>query len=186
VIQRLRPAHSPEDLAEIYARPHDSARWHDHNVRVDVTIALGRGVEQVDCLADLSCGNAKIARAIGSHLPERHIHLGDLAPGYELCGPIEETLEQIPDVDLFVCSETIEHLDEPAGVLLDIRRKASHLVLSTPVGAWGESNREHYWAWDRQGVEDMLESAGWSLLAYNELDMRPGWSPYCFGIWALR
>ena len=46
-------------------------------------------------VADLSCGNAEIARGLGVE----HVVLGDYAPGYQLCGPIEETVEALRSAD---------------------------------------------------------------------------------------
>ena len=177
--QRLRPAHTAEQLAAIYPQPHDHTRWRDHHVRVDATIALAKGVENVHSVADLSCGDAAIAKAVAAEVTI----LGDYAPGYDIQGPIEETIHQIPDVDLYVCSESIEHLDDPDTVLKLIRSKARHLVLTTPVDNWGDANIEHYWSWSRQDVEAMLAAAGWRIEVYNMLDMRAAWSPYCFGMW---
>ncbi len=177
--QRLRPAHTAEQLAGIYPQPHDHRRWRDHHVRVDTTIALARGVEDVEMVADLSCGNGAIAKAVGAPITI----LGDYAPGYPICGPIEDTIQQIPDVDLYVCSETIEHIDDPDSVLKLIRAKARHLVLTTPVDNWGDANIEHYWAWSRADVETMLTAAGWTVQVTNILDMRGAWSPYQFGMW---
>jgi hypothetical protein len=177
--QRLRPAHTAEQLAEIYPKPHDHRRWRDHHVRVDTTIALAKGVDDVASVADLSCGNGAIAKAVEA---ETTI-LGDYAPGYDIHGPIEQTIQQIPDVDLYVCSESIEHLDDPDLVLKLIRAKARHLVLTTPVDNWGDANIEHYWAWSRADVEQMLTAAGWTVQVTNILDMRGAWSPYQFGMW---
>ncbi|WP_435601343.1 hypothetical protein [Streptomyces sp. C10-9-1] len=177
--QRLRPAHTPEQLAEIYPRPHDHTRWRDHHVRVAATIALARGIEQVASVADLSCGDGTIARAVGADTTI----LGDYAPGYEHHGPIEQTIHRITPVDLYVCSETIEHLDDPDLALRLIRDKARHLLLTTPVDNWGDTNIEHYWAWSRADVEAMLTAAGWTVQVTNILDMRGAWSPYCFGMW---
>jgi 2-polyprenyl-3-methyl-5-hydroxy-6-metoxy-1,4-benzoquinol methylase len=177
--QRLRPSHTAEQLAEIYPQPHDHRRWRDHHVRVDATIALARGIEGVTSVADLSCGNGAIAKAVGA---ETTI-LGDYAPGYDICGPIEDTIHVIPEVDLYICSESIEHLDDPDTVLKFIRAKVRHLVLTTPVDNWGDANIEHYWAWSRQDVEQMLAAAGWTVQVTNILDMRGAWSPYCFGMW---
>jgi hypothetical protein len=183
--ERLRPAYSAADLAAIYPEPHRSTRWADHNVRVAVTIGLAHGWDDLSSIADLSCGDARIAQTIAVEHGIDTVTLGDIAPGYEFCGPIEETIEQIEPVDLFVCSETIEHLDRPESVLVQIRANAARLLLSTPVEAWNDrGNLEHYWAWDREAVEAMLQDAGFRIAAYCALDLRPGWSPYCFGIWA--
>ena len=186
--QRLRPAHSPEALAEIYAKPHSSARWGDHIVRVGVTTELAKGVvfhrdvtgRRIKSVADLSCGDGRIAKSL--ELPTTI--LGDFAPGYEYTGPIEKTIDEIPDVDIFICSETLEHLDDPDKVLRKIRQKTRFLTLSTPLRAWNEANPEHYWAWDRAEVEEMMRRAGFlNHKPYVELDMTDSWSPYCFGIW---
>ena len=180
--QRLRPAWSPEELAQIYAVPHDHRRWPDHNLRVAVTINVaqwiaGRVVAQA---ADLSCGNGAILNAVPAH----RRHFGDLAPGYEHTGPIEQTIVDIPHVDMFVCSETLEHVDDPDLVLKAIRAKANALILSTPVDAWGDDNLEHYWAWSREDVEAMLTGAGFKSMLFTSVDFRPMGLTYCFGIWA--
>lgn len=182
--QRLRPAYADDELRGLYRTPHDHRRWHDHHLRVDVSIAVARWLagDGVAAAADLSCGNGAILTAI----PAAMKHYGDFAPGYQHQGPIEETIGQIPDVDLFVCSETLEHLDDPDVVLGRIRERSRMLVLSTPVDAWNDSNPEHYWAWSREDVEEMLTAAGWQMHVYATADFRPMGLPYCFGIWGVR
>lgn len=187
---RLRPAHTPEALAEIYARPHDHRPWRDHHLRVAATTEVARWMIAADpavAAADLSCGNGAILRTLGAENPLLGLHLGDFAPGYQYTGPIEETIEQIPAVDLFVCSESIEHLDDPDVVLKGIRSKTRMLILSTPVDAWDDPNLEHYWAWSRPGVEAMLSAAGFETVVYSSLDFRMyGNDCYQFGIWGCR
>lgn len=174
--ERLRPAWSDAELAEMYAEPHDHRRWGDHEVRVSFTVASGLRLAGpgVASAADLSCGNGSILEA----MPAAVKHYGDFAPGYDITGPIERTIEQIPDVELFVCCETIEHLDDPDAVLKAIRAKTSLLLLSTPVDAWDDGNAEHYWAWDREAVEAMLTEAGFTVRDYTEVA-----PSYRFGIW---
>lgn len=181
--QRLRPAYSDTELAALYARPHDHRRWPDHHLRVDVTLAVARWIgDDIRSAADLSCGNGHILRELNA----RRKYFGDYAPGYEYRGSILDTVGQLPEVvDLFVCSETIEHLDDPDKALGLIRNHARTLVLSTPVEAWGDPNPEHYWAWDRQAVEEMARSAGWLPHVYATADFRLHGLPYCFGIWGL-
>jgi hypothetical protein len=183
VRRRLRAAHPPERLAEIYARPHDHTRWADHVQRVERTIELARGVGPVTAAADLSCGSGAVLAAVDA---ERYL-FGDYAPGYEYTGPLEQTLEQIPPVDLYVCTETLEHLDDPDAVLAQIRGKATVLLLSTPVENWTDPNVEHYWAWSRHDVDAMLAGAGWTPERYDELDFT-GCGPwyYRFGMWVCR
>jgi len=182
---RLRPAYTADELAKIYATPHDHTQWQDHLARVVMTAQFVRtaaGTIRGDA-ADLSCGDGAILKSVdveGGRL------FGDYAPGHEYVGPIEETIDQIPGVDLFVCTETLEHLDDPDLVLKQIRGKARFLALSTPIGAWGDTNPEHYWVFSRAGVEDMLNAAGFSPHAFMELDYRPAGGDYTYGVWVAR
>lgn len=177
---RLRHAYSPEQLAEIYPVPHDHTRWEDHRLRVAVTAAFARTCAgDVQRAADLSCGDGAILWAIRAE--ERLF--GDFAPGWPITGPIERTIGEIEPVDVFVCCETVEHLDDPDGVLAAIRRKTRRgLVLSTPVGAFDDGNPEHYHAWDREAVEEMLGRAGFHTAVYGSVDFTPA-GPYEFGLW---
>lgn len=185
MIQRVRPAWAPEELGRIYSTPHDHTLYgRGHGERVGATIELAhRHLPVVTSVADLSCGNAAIARSMGADT----VILGDYAPGYDIVGPIEETLRVLDDqmVDLFVLSETLEHLDNPFDVLGRVRDVAHRLLLSTPLEAWDDANGEHYWAWDRAGVEGLLAGAGWSVTAFESVDSREYGEPYLYGIWLL-
>lgn len=172
--ERLRPL---PDLAEMYKVPHDHHQWGDHEIRVNATILAGLKLcgDGVASAADLSCGNGSILDA----MPAQVRYHGDFAPGYPITGPIEETVGRIPNVDLFINCETVEHLDDPDMVLKLIRAKTSMLLLSTPVGAWGDGNPEHVWCWDRREVELMLDAAGFAVKDYAEVA-----PSYTFGIWS--
>jgi hypothetical protein len=184
--KRLRPTPSKADLDRLYTRPHDHKQWEDHIFRVDVTSAVAHSLlPQGGTVADLSCGNAMVARRLEqSH--SAHLVLGDYAPGYEHTGPIEDTIHLIEKVDLFVCCETIEHLDDPDTVLAQIREKTGRLLLSTPDGEDNDSNPEHVWGWDTEAVERMLRGAGFSPDVKCVLDLRPAGCEYAFQIWACR
>lgn len=174
------------DMDSTYVEPHDHRRFgHGHHLRVEQTKAVVRWLTEwkdVDTVADLSCGNAEIARAAGNNVM---LFLGDYAPGHRFHGPIEETIKQIHLVGLFICCETLEHLDDPGHVLCQIRDTADYLVLSTPVCNFGDQNPEHLWEWNRGGVEDLLRETGWSVLHFSESDTRPLDGVYRYGIWAL-
>jgi 2-polyprenyl-3-methyl-5-hydroxy-6-metoxy-1,4-benzoquinol methylase len=184
--KRLRPMPSADELAKLYAKPHDHRQWEDHLFRVDVTSAIAHHLlPPGGTVADLSCGNALIARRLGqSH--GANLVLGDFAPGYEHTGPIEQTIEQIEPVDLFICSETIEHLDDPDAVLRRIRAKTDRLILSTPDGEDDDSNPEHVWGWDAEAVEKMLREAGFIPDIHATVDLRPAGGIYAYQIWACR
>lgn len=183
---RLRDMPTADELAQLYAVPHDHMRWDDHRIRVDVTSALVHHMTRRGALvADLSCGDAAIARRLADSHDARLI-LGDYAPGYEHTGPIEQTIELIPDVDVFICSETIEHLDDPDAVLRQIRRKTGNLLLSTPDGETDGSNPEHVWGWDAEAVEKMIRDAGFTPIVHTTVDLRPAGDKYAYQIWMCR
>lgn len=176
---RLRSMPTAAQLAELYRKPHDHRQWPDHLLRVSTSIAVGawllRDLEGVT-IADLSTGDAAIPHGIAVQLGQNEVptwtRLGDFAPGYAVQGPIEETVEYLDDdsVDLFVCSETIEHLADPDTVLKRIRAKAHRLLLSTPIGEHDPTlNPEHVWGWDVEAVCQMLVAAGWRPTVINEL-----------------
>lgn len=182
MIKRLRPKYSNEELKCIYAEPHNHKRWHDHLIRVSVTteVAKWRSISDVESAADLSCGNGAIIDSLNGIKKYK----GDFAEGYEFCGPIEETIELIPNVDLFILSETIEHLDEPQKVLEKIRNKTKYLLLSTPDGEDNDDNPEHYWGWDTEGIESMLKKAGFEPVVLNVLKLKE--YLYDYQIWLCK
>jgi len=186
--RRLRDMPTREQLDQLYATPHQHAAWGDHRIRVDVTAALaGHLFSGGHTIADLSCGDAAIARRVAA----RHggnLILGDYAPGYEYTGPIEKTIRFLRwrQAHLFICSETIEHLDDPDAVLKLIRDKAEHLILSTPDGEDNDHNPEHVWAWDAEAVEQMLKVAGFQPVVHTTLDLRPAGFTYSYQIWGCR
>jgi hypothetical protein len=183
---RLRPMPTPAELAALYAVPHDHRQWYDHHFRVDVTSAMAAlVVPKGGRVADLSCGNATIAR----RLEESHgaqLQLGDFAPGYEFTGPIEQTIKKLAPVDLFILSETLEHVADPDAVLRAIRPKTGRLILSTPDGETNDQNPEHVWGWDAEAVQGMLRAAGFVPDIHTTVDTRPAGGVYSFQIWACR
>jgi hypothetical protein len=179
MIVRLRPKYTDEELAQVYQTPHSHTRWKDHRIRVNTTIATAKWFEDANSVADLSCGDAAIVNALDIETK----FLGDYAPGYEYTGPLEETIEKIPDVDLYICSETIEHLDDPLAGLRQIRAKTKYLVLSTPNGEDNDDNPEHYWGWDDDGVRSMLLTAGFNPVVYQELNFTQPQYCYNYQIW---
>jgi hypothetical protein len=184
---RLRKMPTRQQLRRLYAVPHDHEKWFDHQIRVDVTVALAARYIDLDCvIADLSCGNAEIPRRLGYQAKASKVYLGDFAPGYDITGPIEQTVENVePDsVDLWVCSETIEHLDDPDSVLAAIRKRTKYLVLCTPDGETRQDNNpEHLWSWTSEDVRQMLVETGFNPLIHNVLDLRPAGFVYAYQIW---
>jgi hypothetical protein len=162
-IRRLRPAYAPEELRRVYPQQYDHTQWPDHIQRVQATLDFIHAMttsSQRRIVADLSCGDAEIAKRVeGTKL----LLLGDYVENdaYAYHGRIEDTVRLLGYVDLFILSETLEHIDDPHRLLVDIRERAAYLVLTTPLDEQDAGNPEHYWGWDEMGILDILEQAGW-------------------------
>lgn len=172
VMRRLRPAYTPEQLADVYNHTYDHTIWDDHRARIAATIEFAlRTFPDPTSVADLSCGDAAIASGYASPtgLTSASIHLGDFVEGYEHQGMIQDTITKIPHVDVFILSETLEHIDDPTGLLSAIRGKADRLILSTPQDETLE-NAEHYWAWGLDDIYGLLADTGWTAQQYQRLE----------------
>lgn len=174
---RLRPVMDAAELADVYATPHDARRWPDHQVRVRESIDFIRQqVGPVASAADLSCGNGQIIDGIDAEIRVK----GDFASGYEITGPIEDTLCDLDPVDLLICSETLEHLDDPDVVLRLARARCRAIFVSTPT--WetaAHNNPEHYWAWGLDDISGMLTAAGFEQQTMRLLPL----GFYTFQLW---
>lgn len=71
--------------------------------------------------------------------------------------------------DVSVMTEVLEHLADPHGALLRVRRRSDALVCSSP---WNENPRmhssEHAWAWDKEGYAVMIQNAGWTIVRHEQ------------------
>jgi hypothetical protein len=180
--ERLRGAHEQKELEALYRSPHSHAGFRDHILRVQATIAVAKWLGPIETAADLSAGDATIINSLT--VGKRYI--GDLASGYEITGPIEETINLIPEVDLFICSETLEHIDNPEIALSSIRNKAKHLLLTTPDGETGSRNPEHYWGWDSECIKDMIVQAGFEPMCLSLVRLKEYGYAYDYQIWLAK
>lgn len=147
----------------------------DHKLRVTATIDLINWFKQsqlktthFDSVADLSAGDGSIINSVNA----RNKYLGNFGDGYEYSGDILKTIEQIPSVDLFINTETLEHLPTPQEVLNKIRTKTKYLCLSTPLDEkgtiWGHAIG-HLWVWGKEDILKMLKKAGFEPIVYQEI-----------------
>jgi hypothetical protein len=180
---RLRGNPTADELATLYASPHDARLYgYGHELRVQSTIALGKTTcgPEPGRVIDLSCGNAVIPRAIGGHFG-CPVVLGDFAGGYQFHGPIEESIREVAEwrkgdaIGLFILSETIEHLEEPDEVLMQIGSVADQLIVSTPIDERGAGTPEHIWSWDIEYVKALLHETGWTTTDTVELYLGEGY-----------
>ena len=180
--QRLRPAYTDEELAKVYQVPHDHTQWSDHRLRVQMTIAFASWFKDVKTIADLSAGDATIINSLEADTR----YIGDFAPAYDFVGVVDDTLDEIPKVDLFICSETIEHLDNPEATLAKIRAKTRYLIVTTPIGESNDNNPQHYWGWDEAGVKELLVGAGFEPVIYSALHFENPGLIYDYQLWGCK
>ena len=176
--KQLRPFYTAEELARVYEEPYDHTRWPDHIDRVRHTAEILHSMDHAS-VADLSCGDGAIVRQAGLTCP---VTLGDYNGNWDWTGPIELAIDLIDPVDVFVLSETLEHVQDPDNLLRKIRAKADRLLLSTPCGEVSDENPQHYWGWDAQGIQEMLSAAMWRPLGNPEM-FNPPPHYYTFQIW---
>lgn len=192
MIQRLREFPSPDELDELYAKPYDHRRWNEHERRVAHSIqvlhqrmsaALVMGTLRT--VADLSCGDGAIINSFKSYVPKIKLIKGDFVPdaSLDVVGRIEDTIHTLQYTDLFICTETLEHLEYPASFLAELREKTRWLFLTTPIGEppEGPVNPEHIWSWNLDDMRTMLTTAGFT--GEYDIFVQPH---YTYQIWTCR
>jgi len=66
-----------------------------------------------------------------------------------------------------VCTEMLEHLVDPHGLVRRIGERAQALVCSSPRDERpGAAYEHHCWAWDMPGYRAMVEAGGWSVIRH--------------------
>lgn len=201
--------------ADRYPEGYQHTQWPDHVERVEATLDFLRPHLDrllVGSLADLSCGDGAIARGVIQYRanaqngwPIHRAILGDLNLDYRLVtsvtdpqtfwpsviqffdGPVEKMIHRLDrPVDLYICSETLEHLDDPDTFLADVRKRAHYLLLTTPDGEEDpDQNPEHYWGWGPRDLSEMLHETGWTTVDHR-LFRPTNPSPYVFQMWLVR
>lgn len=150
--------------------------------RDDATVRLGKTFPptEISSVGDMSAGGARITPEIASYYGVEPV-LGDLGRhyGYAHVGLLTETLPPLSVFDLYVCTETLEHLRDPDHDLGLIRAHCKYLLLTTPIMEEPhEVSHGHLWTWKREDVEVMLHDAGFQPMEFEAVSV--------FGIWKCR
>lgn len=182
-MRKLRRFWSDVKLQEIYGHTYKHERWAEHAYRVQHTLGVAhRLVENygLKTAADLSSGDGAIIDQLSPRLTR--VEKGDIS--VDGCG-IEVNIKNLRPVDLFICTETIEHLEAPWTVLEEVAQRTRWLILSCPLDERPEiDNYEHYWSFTSEDVRDILTQSGFSPVTYDFLT-GVGWT-YDYQVWTAR
>ena len=138
-------------------------------------------VKAGDKVLDMGCGLGSFLKLVKKEYPENEIWGTDISqyiidldkedlPEAKLfCRRIGAQVD-IPEhyFDIVFCGETIEHLDEPVEAFVDAYRflkPGGKFIITTPKGNKIESE-EHTWYFDREDVEGLYYSVGFTLLDF--------------------
>lgn len=179
----------PDESAS-YSSGFDPTTSSESMARLAQTIALTKWIVKTyhpKSIADLSIGNGEVTDELIKEFPSLTYTLGDISQlninkaidkyGYTNenisyhCTDIIKGLEtnSLSSVDLFISSETLEHLDIPDLALRLINNKSKYLILTTPEDEH-PVDRFHYWVWGSDDIEKMLKDAGFIPLVYQKID----------------
>jgi hypothetical protein len=134
----------------------------------------GRGLNTL--ITDLGCGDGGLLSLLRD-TGYTHTHGYDFQPsnveGWLERGVLLDCIrlnfiEEWNDVvrsDVYVMTEVLEHLEDPHGMLRQIRERDAGVVCSSP---WMEHEGNidgcHNWAWDMPGYTKMITDAGFEVL----------------------
>lgn len=168
---RLHEKMSAEVFADIYSQPYDHTKWDEHRRRITWTthrIHEFMATHKIFSAADLSCGDGVILRSL--NIPRKEF--GDVvhASHLTMTRPIEEAIKLIKPTDLLICTETLEHLDDPDTFMNHAAQVCRYGVFTTPLGETDpDKNFEHYWGWDEEGVRELLVRGMWTPIYQDTL-----------------
>lgn len=167
----------------------------DHHYRAFATAAAIAELGPAT-VCDPACGDAAILALAHRMRPFEMAYLSDISvpqmnslavdfPHEHRVADITVALTEMPQVDLVVLTETLEHMADPDGLLRLARAKARWAVVSSPriVEGTSDVNPEHLWQWDEAGYEDMLVAAGWKPLSVSLFHVYPPY--YVFQCWSV-
>jgi hypothetical protein len=84
-----------------------------------------------------------------------------------------EQFDTVPDADIYVMTEVLEHLTDPHGFVKQIAaRGMMQLIASSPWTEHAGSHDEcHAWAWDQDGYKALMRQAGFNVVRHETTGM---------------
>lgn len=151
-----------------------------HRGRFDAAEALVReavGALSLHSIVDLGAGDGGMlqrlrglseygVRAWGYDLMPENVAYAQLTRKVDVFD-VDFLTEKIEWADLVICTEVLEHLEDPHALVDKIARNTRVLVASSPAAETEEDHDPaHAWCWDMNGYAGMIQNAGFDLLAH--------------------
>lgn len=179
-MMKLRRFMTDEEMKANYAHQYNHTAWPEHKIRVRETI---RFISQLmtdkglTTAADMSCGDGAVMRGLTL---DRGI-TGDISiTGID----VVDAVRAMEPVDLYICTETIEHVREPWTLLEEIAKKTRWIVLSTPLNEPASvGNWEHYWSFTEHDISSLLVQSGFHVPERYIVIHGENWT-YAYQTWA--
>jgi SAM-dependent methyltransferase len=155
---------NPSLRSPTYAVRAPLARW----LRAEADLARGR--EPKPRLLDIGCGIKPYEPFFAGAVAE-YVGVDVANPAAELEGTVEEIPVPDESFDLVLCTQTLEHAEDPAGAVRELRRVVAprgRVLASTHGVQVYHPNPDDYWRWTHAGLERLFrENAFWSAVTVN-------------------
>jgi len=152
----------PQLRSPTYAVRAPLARW----LREEAVLARRR--ERRPRLLDVGSGAKPYAPFFGDAVAE-YVGVDVANPAAELEGTVEEIPVADASFDLVLCTQTLEHANDPARAVRELRRVVApggRVLVSTHGVQVYHPNPDDYWRWTHAGLQRLFrENASWSAVS---------------------
>ncbi len=150
---------SPSAASPTYAVRAPLARW----LRAQAAGA-GRDVR----VLDVGCGKKPYYPFFAERARE-YVGVDVVAhPAADLVGPVEALPVEDASFDLVLCTQVLEHCDDPAQAVRELRRVTApggRVLASTHGIQWYHPSPDDHWRWTHTGLERLFRASGeWASL----------------------
>ncbi|TMK57567.1 MAG: class I SAM-dependent methyltransferase [Actinobacteria bacterium] len=151
----------PQLRSRTYAVRRPLARW----LREEAELAARR--PQRPRLLDVGCGTKPYAPFFAAAVAE-YVGVDVGNPAAELEGTVEEIPVPDESFELVLCTQTLEHVDDPGRAVRELRRVVApggRVLASTHGVQVYHPDPDDYWRWTHAGLERLFrENGSWSAV----------------------
>lgn len=140
----------------------------------DVAWEIMKHIDFGNSILDVGAGSGMITRRIKETRPNIHISACDFSkPALDwlrkkiplnevfFCDLVKGIPKDDKSYDIIVCSEVIEHMEEPEKAIAELVRVArKKVIITVPYGEQSNKSVEHLWAFDLDDIFNLLKGYG--------------------------